>query len=56
MKERRLVDDYFDGWNFPNDSDEEIIFRLKGKQHKVTVRCGKEYPFIIFRGKRYFFY
>lgn len=56
MKERKLIDDYFEDWNFPNDSDEVIILYHEGKQHKVTVRCGISHPFIIFKGERYYFY
>lgn len=57
MTERRLINDYFHDWNFSeNEKEESVIFTYEGKKHKIAVRCGTNYPFIIFQGKRYYIY
>lgn len=56
MMERKLIDDYFQDWNFSDDSEEKVTFYHDGKQHKAAVRCGISHPFIIYRGKRYYFF
>lgn len=55
MTERRLINDYFPDWNF-SDNEESITFTHEGKQHKSTVKVGTNYPFIIFKGKKYYIY
>lgn len=54
--ERRLLSEYFE-WTFDEKDDEYVILTDKdGRKHKLISYVGIDYPYIVFNGRRYYFY